>query len=65
MLKSPLSGRPSLTRLAACACVASACFVGIYGVIHDREHGTVVSALAVGAGVALFLRDRETPEESE
>lgn len=62
MIRSPKTGRLSLSRAAGALCVSSACFIGVFGILTDREHSGVVASLAVGAGVALIVRDRRPPD---
>jgi Na+/proline symporter len=64
-MRSPKTGELSLSRVLGALCIATACFVAVVGILYDREHSGVVTALAIGAGVALITRDRapEAPEE--
>lgn len=67
MIRSPKTGDVSLSRVLGALCIATACFVAVFGVLHDREHSGVVTALAIGAGVALLTRDRapDAPEDPD
>ena len=65
MFRSPRSGRISLSRVLGALTVCSACYIGIYGVMTGVEHAGVVTALAIGAGVALLSRDRAPKDRSD
>lgn len=65
MIRSPTSGKISLSRVLGALCIACACFIGIAGVFTGMEHSGVVASLAVGAGIALLTRDRAPTEPSE
>jgi hypothetical protein len=65
MLRSPRTNSLSLSRVLGALCIACACFIGVYGItVAHVEHSGVVTALAIGAGVALLTRDR-APEDPD
>jgi hypothetical protein len=61
MIRSPKTGKISLSRAAGALCILSANIVALAGIALDREHAGVVMALAGVAGVALIVRDRRDP----
>lgn len=56
LIRDPLDGSMSSTRVSALLCVLTACGVAISGMVLNREQATTVAGLLSGAAAFFFAR---------